>query len=54
MCGANGASGHRSMIRNANSQGATINVFGIAASGSYRAFCQGVAADSGGAYFDVP
>jgi hypothetical protein len=53
-CGASGASGHRAMIRNANSQGATINVFGIAASGSYRAFCQGVAADSGGAYFDVP
>ena len=47
-------SGHRSVIRGANSQGATINVFGIAASGSYRAFCQGVASDAGGAYFDVP
>ena len=53
-CGANGSNGHRSMIRNANTQGATINVFGIAASGSYRAFCQGVASDSGGSYFDVP
>jgi len=53
-CGANGQSGHRRMIRNANTQGATINVFGIAASGSYRSFCQGVAADSGGSYFDVP
>lgn len=53
-CGANGPSGHRSMIRAANSQGASINVFGIAASGSYRAFCQGVAGDSGGSYFDVP
>ncbi len=45
---------HRSMIRTANTQGATINVFGIAASGSYRSFCQGVASDSGGSYFDVP
>lgn len=53
-CGANGESGHRRMISSANSQGATINVFGIAATGSYRAFCQGVAADSGGSYFDVP
>jgi hypothetical protein len=53
-CGANGLNGHRSMIRSANTQGATINVFGIAASGSYRAFCQGVAGDAGGSYFDVP
>jgi len=53
-CGANGANGHRSMISSANSQGASINVFGIAASGSYRAFCQAVAGDSGGSYFDVP
>lgn len=53
-CGASGASGHRSMISSANTQGATINVFGIAASGSYRAFCQSVASDSGGSYFDVP
>ena len=53
-CGANGFNGHRSMISNANSQGATINVFGIAASGSYRQFCQNVASDSGGSYFDVP
>jgi len=53
-CGASGHSGHRVMIASANSQGATVNVFGIAASGSYRAFCQGVASDSGGSYFDVP
>jgi hypothetical protein len=45
---------HRRMINNANSQRATINVFGIAASGTYRTFCQNVAADSGGSYFDVP
>ena len=31
-----------------------LNVFGIAASGEYRAFCQGVATDSGGGYYDVP
>jgi hypothetical protein len=45
---------HRAMIRGANTQHATISVFGIAASGSYRAFCQNVAADGGGSYFDVP
>jgi hypothetical protein len=53
-CGAQGESGHREMIRNANVQHATINVFGIDASGNYRAFCAGVAADSGGSYVDVP
>lgn len=53
-CGAPSMSGHRIMIVNNNTQGATINVFGISASGSYRAFCQGVAADSGGSYFDIP
>lgn len=53
-CGASGTDGHRTMISSANTQGASINVFGIAASGQYRAFCQGVAADSGGSYFDVP
>ena len=53
-CGASGMSGHRQMISSANSQGAKINVFGIAASGSYKSFCQAVASDSGGSYFDVP
>jgi hypothetical protein len=53
-CGASGFEGHRSLISTANSQGAAVNVFGIAASGSYRAFCQAVAADGGGSYFDVP
>ena len=46
--------GHRRVIRNANTQGAKINVFGIAASGTYRRFCQNVAGDSGGSYTDVP
>ena len=53
-CGARGLRGHREVIRQANRQGATINVFGILARGQWRAFCQGVASDSGGSYFDVP
>jgi len=53
-CGAVGLAGHRAMIRNANLQGAVIDVFGIAASGTWRGFCQDVAKDSGGSYTDVP
>ncbi|MCO5171002.1 MAG: VWA domain-containing protein [Planctomycetes bacterium] len=53
-CGAMGFEAHRSMIRNANSQGATINVFGIAAFDEYRTFCLNVARDSNGSYWDVP
>mgnify|MGYP001416143884 CR=1 FL=1 len=45
---------HRRLISGANTQGARVNVFGIAASGLYRQFCQDVANDSGGAYVDVP
>ena len=45
---------HRRMIKEANTQGATVDVFGIAATGTMRAFCQGVASDSGGSYTDVP
>lgn len=44
---------HRRIIRETNTQGATIHVFGIMARGSWRAFCQGVASDSGGRYVDV-
>lgn len=46
--------GHRAMIRNANAQRATINVFGVDARGDWRSFCQNVAADSGGSYYDIP
>lgn len=46
--------GHRAMIRNANVQRAPINVFGVDARGEWRTFCQNVASDSGGAYYDVP
>lgn len=53
-CGANGTAGHRAMIAQNNVSGAVINVFGIQASGPWRAFCQGVAADSGGSYYDLP
>jgi len=53
-CGASDAAGHRGIIQNANTQGAVIDVFGISASGAYRAFCQGVASDSGGSYHDIP
>jgi hypothetical protein len=55
-CGASpqNESGHRNAIRNANTQRASITVFGIAAYGTYRTFCQNVASDSGGSYFDVP
>jgi len=45
---------HRAAIRRANRQGATISVFGIGQLGpDERAFCMGVAADSGGTFTDV-
>ena len=44
---------HRSTIRTHN-RGSVIHVFGISAMGSLRRFCQAVAHDSGGNYFDVP
>lgn len=53
-CGANGCDGHRAMIRAKNTQQAVINVFGIDATGEYRAFCQNVAKDASGAYTDLP
>lgn len=45
---------HRAMIRGANTQSATVSVFGIVARGPCRSFCVGVAADNGGSYYDVP
>lgn len=45
---------HQLMIRRCNTQDASITVFGIAAYGNYRAFCQDVASDNHGSYFDVP
>jgi hypothetical protein len=53
-CGASGFGGHRAVIRAANTQNAIVTVFGIGATGSLRAFCQGIAADNGGNYVDVP
>lgn len=51
---ANGTQFTRDMIKNGNTDGAVIDVFGVEATGEFRAFCQAVAAESGGAYFDVP
>lgn len=48
------AQAHRRVIRQANAQGASIDVFGIATFAETRAFCQGVASDSGGRFTDVP
>lgn len=45
---------HRKHIRDRNAHHVAINVFGIACRPRLRAFCQGVATDSGGSYFDVP
>lgn len=53
-CGSSSVEGHRRMIASSNAAGATINVFGIQATGKWRAFCQAVASDSGGSYLDVP
>jgi hypothetical protein len=44
---------HRAMIRGANTQKATINVFGINATGMFKQFCMNVATDGGGSYTDV-
>jgi hypothetical protein len=44
---------HRRQIADANTQHAAITVFGIAATAGHRAFCQQVASDSGGSYYDV-
>ena len=44
---------HLSQIRWANQQGATINVFGIGASGVFRDFCVSLASQNGGSYTDV-
>ena len=44
---------HRLMIRRQNEQGARIHVFAIFAINYYRMFCQDVAADSGGMFYDI-
>lgn len=53
-CGASGLEGHRRLIMRENTQGATIDVFGIEAQAQFKTFCQQVASDSGGTYIDVP
>lgn len=53
-CGASGTSGHLSMIAGANTQGATIHTFGIAATGQFEAFLRTIADTTGGRYYPVP
>jgi hypothetical protein len=59
-CGAGDDSGdpsciaaHRVMISGNNRTHATINVFGIGATGDFKQFCEDVAGDAGGSYTDV-
>lgn len=52
-CGAEVFDGHRAMIRNANT-GTSVDVFGIAATGQFKAFCRIVALENGGSFYDVP
>jgi len=59
-CGAGDESGdqgcmdaHRAMIDQGNTQHAVINVFGIGATGDFKAFCMAVASDNAGSYTDV-
>lgn len=44
---------HRKMIRDANHQRATVDVFGIEATGGMLTFCKGVATDNAGRYVDA-
>jgi hypothetical protein len=46
---------HRDLIRNSNSQGATVNAFGIGLSADRdaRSFMQAVAAENGGSYVEI-
>jgi hypothetical protein len=53
-CGAVDPDGHRRMIDICNSQRASVSVFGVDASGTWREFCIAVARDGNGNYYDVP
>ncbi len=44
---------HRDSIRRANTDGIPIDVFGLFVQPNGRSFARGIAADSGGAYFEV-
>ena len=53
-CGSFGIQGHRTMINNANTQRAKIDVFGIGVTHlSFKQFCKDVASDSGGSFIDM-
>ena len=44
---------HRDLIRNHNERGTTVDVFGFRVRGEARTFCRGVAADSGGTFYEI-
>jgi hypothetical protein len=44
---------HRRIIREANTNPAIVNVYGIGATGPFKQFCIDVASDNGGTYTDV-
>ncbi len=53
-CGADGFSGHLSMIQSADTQHAVIDCFGISCYGDFEQFMRDVASTSGGVYFSIP
>ena len=52
-CGGSTPNVHRAMIKTHNTQGASVDVFGIGAYSTYKQFCQNVANDNNGAFIDV-
>jgi hypothetical protein len=44
---------HRRLIKQSNTNGCVINVYGIGATGDFKKFCMDVASDNGGSYTDV-
>ena len=52
--GASGYAGHLDMILGANTRGAIVHTFGIAATGSFESFLRSIARETGGSYYSVP
>ncbi len=53
-CGSYNIQGHRTIINNANTQKAKIDVFGIGIIHPvFKQFCSNVASDSGGSFVDM-
>lgn len=53
-CGASSNSGHLAMIVGANTQGAIVHTFGVAATGSFEQFLRDIANATGGRYYPIP